>query len=68
MRVNRQIVRVSDAVLDASQILERAEMSPDEYDLFYASGQNSIKMEPDAPVKVEDGAQYNAILKSVSFG
>lgn len=68
VRVNGQVVRVSNAVLDARHILECAGMSPDEYDLFCASGMNCAKMEMDAPVKAEDGTQYNAILKSVPFG
>lgn len=68
VRVNGQAVRVSGAVLDARRIPEYAGMSPDEYDLFWASGTNCAKMELDAPVKAEDGTQYNAILKSVTFG
>ena len=68
IRVNKKFVRVAGDPLDGRQILDLAGFSPDEYDLFRVSGQDSKKIEPGRPVAIEDGMQCNAILKSVPYG
>ena len=68
VRVNRREIQVGAGSLKAEQILELAGLSPDEYDLFRVSGQDSEKLDPGVVVEIEDGMQCNAILKSVPYG
>ena len=66
--VNKKKIRVTEESLTGKQILERAGLEPEKYDLFLVRGQNSEKIEPDQSVEIKNGLHFNAILKSVPYG
>ena len=66
--VNKKKITVSEDSLTGKQILEKAELDPNKYDLFLVHGQESKKIEPNQEVKIKNGLRFNAILKSVPYG
>lgn len=66
--VNKKQIRVDDDSLTGRQILEKAGLDANQYDLFLVRGQNSEKIEAEQGVSIKNGLQFNAILKSVPYG
>lgn len=66
--VNKKQIRVDEDSLTGRQILEKAGLDANQYDLFLVRGQNSEKIEAEQGVSIKNGLQFNAILKSVPYG
>jgi len=66
--VNKKKIQVAENDLTGSQILQKAGMSANEYDLFLIHGQQNDKIAPDQIIHIENGMHFNAILKSVPYG
>ena len=66
--VNKKQIRVDKDSLTGRQILEKAGLDANQYDLFLVRGQNSEKIEAEQGVSIKNGLQFNAILKSVPYG
>lgn len=66
--VNKKQIRVEEDSLTGRQILEKAGLEANQYDLFLVRGQNSEKIEPEQVVSLKNGLHFNAILKSVPYG
>jgi hypothetical protein len=66
--VNKKKIEVAEENLTGSQILQKAGLKADEYDLFLVHGQQSDKIAPDQSIHIENGMHFNAILKSVPYG
>jgi hypothetical protein len=66
--VNKQEVRVTENSLTGSQILQRANFDPNQYDLFLVQGQQSTQIGHDQSVEIRNGLHFNAILKNVPYG
>jgi len=66
--VNKKQIRVDEDSLTGKQILEKAGLDANQYDLFLVRGQNSEKIEAEQGVSIKNGLQFNAILKSVPYG
>lgn len=66
--VNKKQIPVTEDVLTGQQILEKAGLDVNQYDLFQVHGQTSQKIEPNQSVDIRNGLHFNAILKSVPYG
>lgn len=66
--VNKQQVKVTEDKLTGKQILEKAGISPNEYDLYLVHGQKSQKIELDQVVDIQNGLHFNAIVRSAPYG
>lgn len=66
--VNKQQVKVTEDKLTGKQILEKAGINPNEYDLYLVHGQKSQKIEPDQIVDISNGLHFNAIVRSAPYG
>ena len=66
--VNKKQIRVDEESLTGRQILEKAGLDANQYDLFLVRGQNSEKIEVEQGLSIKNGLQFNAILKSVPYG
>lgn len=66
--VNKKQIRVDEDSLTGRQILEKAGLDANQYDLFLVRGQNSEKIEAEQGLSIKNGLQFNAILKSVPYG
>lgn len=66
--VNKKKIQVAENDLTGSQILQKAGMSANEYDLFLIHGQQNDMIAPDQIIHIENGMHFNAILKSVPYG
>ena len=66
--VNKKQIRVDKDSLTGRQILEKAGLDANQYDLFLVRGQKSEKIEAEQSVSIKNGLQFNAILKSVPYG
>jgi hypothetical protein len=66
--VNKKQLKVTEPVLTGLEILTRAGYDANQYDLFLIHGQQSEQIQPNQPVKIENGLHFNAILKSAPYG
>ena len=67
--VNKKKLETSATSLTGKAILELAQLSPSDYDLFLVKGQGeSDPIGPDQPVGIRNGLHFNAIAKGVNFG
>lgn len=66
--VNKQQVKVTEDKLTGKQILEKAGINPNEYDLYLVHGQKSQKIELDQVVDIQNGLHFNAIVRSAPYG
>ncbi len=66
--VNKQQVKLTEDQLTGKQILEKAGINPNEFDLYLVQGQNSLKIEPDKIVDIKNGLHFNAIIRSAPYG
>jgi len=68
VHVNKKRFEVSEEKLTGTQILQLAGYDPNQYDLFLVHGQKDELIAPNQPVEIENGLQFNAILKNVPYG
>lgn len=68
VRINKKQISVRDDSLTGEEILKLADLRVTEYDLFLINDQKSEKIEEIKPCKIQEGQQFNAILKSVPYG
>lgn len=67
--VNKKKFETTADRLTGAQILELAQLSPDQYDLFLVkSDGKSEQIGPNQEVEIKDGLHFNAITKGVNFG
>ena len=66
--VNKKEIRVEEDKLTGKEILARAGLDPNSYDLFLVHGQKSEKIESDQVIEIKNGLHFNAILRSVPYG
>ena len=66
--VNKDKFDVESEMLNGTQILALAELSPDKYELFLIHGHEQQKIEPTQDVPIENGMKFQAILKDIQFG
>ena len=66
--VNKQKTKLTENSLTGRQILEKAAINPNEYDLYLVHGQNSEKIEPNQTIDIKNGLHFNAIVRSVPYG
>ena len=66
--VNKQQIRVLEDKLTGQEILQKAGLDPNQYDLFLVRGQTGEKIESGQYVDIKNGLHFNAILKSVPYG
>jgi hypothetical protein len=69
IHVNKTEIRVKEDELTGRQILERANLSPNDYDLFLVEhGHDGPQIQPDQVVKIKNGERFHAIRKVVPYG
>ncbi len=66
--VNKQQVKLTEDRLTGKQILEKAGINPNEFDLYLVQGQNSQKIELNQTVDIKNGLHFNAIVRSAPYG
>jgi hypothetical protein len=66
--VNKRRFDVSEETLTGTQILQLGGYEPSQYDLFSVHGQKDDLIGPNQSVEIENGLQFNAILKNVPYG
>lgn len=62
--VNKQQIKVAEDSLTGRQILEKAGINPNEYDLYLVNQ----KIELDQTVDIKNGLHFNAIIRNVQYG
>lgn len=66
--VNKAKILVVEDKLSGAEIIQKAGLDVNQYDLFHVQGQTSTKIESDNQVEIQNGLHFNAILKSVPYG
>lgn len=66
--VNKQPTKVSEDKLTGREVLEKAGLKPDDYDLYLVQGQTTHQIGPDQTVDIKNGLHFNAIPRSVPYG
>lgn len=69
IHVNKTEIRVTEDELTGRQILEKAHLNPNDYDLFLVEhGHDGPQIQPDQVVKIKNGERFHAIKKVVPYG
>lgn len=66
--VNKQQFKVAEDKLSGEQILQLANLSVADYDLYLVHGQSSQKIEAGQIVDIKNGLHFNAIIRSAPYG
>ena len=66
--VNKAKIPVVEDKLSGAEIIQKAGLDVNQYDLFHVRGQTSTKIESDHQIEIQNGLHFNAILKSVPYG
>jgi len=67
--INKKKYETTADRLTGTQVLELAQLSPDQYDLYLVKGDGkSEQIGPQQEVEIKDGLHFNAVTKGINFG